>query len=144
MVGLSKGTFRCVLLTPSARLLDCRAGSVILPGHDGLVGILRNHAPMLCKLGTGIMEVRNIADRADAYFLIEGGFFRVSENFLTILAYEVTTFEGMDPAEAESIVAKARETVVGGAYISRQLGQVDIEKARLITKLGRLAQIIEE
>ena len=61
MVGLSSGVFRCVLMTPEGKVFDCRPGQIILPAHDGLIGILRNHAPMLCELGSGILEVRDIA-----------------------------------------------------------------------------------
>ncbi len=143
MVGLGRGVFRCVLLTPGAKLLDCKAGALVLPAHDGQIGILRNHAPMLCKLGVGIMQVRNIAGREDAFFLIDGGFARVSENFVTVLADEVTTFEGAEREEAEAVAAKARQIVVGGAYIRRQMGEVDVEKARLVVKLARLASFIE-
>lgn len=145
MVGLAAGTFRSVLLTPGGKLLDCRAGSVLLPVHDGLMGILRNHAPMLCKLGRGIMQVRNISDRDDAFFLIEGGFARVSENHLTVFAYEVMTFEGLELHEAETIVAKAKEMVIAGSYYSKQTGQdVDIVKARMVVKLGALSSILTE
>lgn len=144
MVGLSIGVFRVVLLTPSAKLLDCKAGSVILPGHDGQLGILRNHAPMLCKLGLGIMEVKQITGRKDAFFLIDGGFAKVSENYLTVLAYDVTTFEGMDPQEAEHMVSEARTIIVGKAYIRAQKEQVDVEKAALLVKMGRLSSIFSE
>jgi F-type H+-transporting ATPase subunit epsilon len=144
MVGLSIGTFRVVLLTPAAKLLDCKAGSVVLPGHDGLMGILRNHAPMLCKLGLGIMEVKQIAGRDDAFYLIDGGFARVSENFLTVLAYEVTTFEGMDRTEAEQMVSEARSIIVGKAYIRAHMEEVDVEKAALLVKLGRLSPIFSD
>ncbi|MHC5060229.1 MAG: F0F1 ATP synthase subunit epsilon [Planctomycetota bacterium] len=142
MVQLSRGTFRCVLLTPGGKLLDCKAGALVLPAHDGLRGVLRNHAPMLCKLETGIIEVRQITGREDAFFLIDGGFVRISENFVTILAHEVTTFEGMEPDEAEAIVSKARSIVVGGAYIRRQIGQVDLERAKQLVKLARLSSIM--
>lgn len=144
MVRLSRGTFRCVLLTPGAKLLDCRAGALVLPAHDGLRGVLRNHAPMLCKLGVGILEVRDIPDRADAFFLIEGGFARISENFVTVLAHEVTTFEGMERDEAERILSRARSIVVGSGYIRRQLGEVDPERAALLVKLGRLSSILSD
>jgi len=142
MVSLSRGTFRCVLLTPGGKLLDCKAGTVVLPGHDGLRGVLRNHAPMLCKLGVGIMEVKDIVGRGDAFFLIEGGFARISENFVTILAHEVTTFEGMDRVEAEEIASKALNIVVGGAYILGQTGAGDAERARQLVKLARLSSIL--
>lgn len=142
MVGFSRGTFRFVLLTPAGKLLDCKAGALVLPGHDGFRGVLRNHAPMLCKLGVGIMEVREIAGRGDAFFLVDGGFARISENFVTVLAEEVTTFEGMERDEAEAIVSKARSIVVGGAYIRSQIGAIDVKKARQLVKLARLSSIL--
>ena len=145
MVGLAAGTFRCVLLTPGGKLLDRKAGSVLLPVHDGLMGVLRNHAPMLCKLGLGIMQVKNIPERDDAFFLIDGGFARISENHVTVLAYDVMTFEEMEVPEAETIVAKAKEIVIASGYYSRQRGQeVDIERSRLVVKLGALSSILAE
>ncbi len=144
MVQLSRGTFRCVLLTPGGKLLDCKAGALVLPAHDGLRGVLRNHAPMLCKLGVGIVEVRQIAGRGDAFFLIDGGFARISENFVTVLAHEVTTFEGMERDEAERIVSRARSIVIGGAYISRQIGAGDMERAKQLVKLARLSLVLSD
>ena len=144
MVQLSRGTFRCVLLTPGGKLLDCKAGTLVLPAHDGSRGVLRNHAPMLCKLGVGIMEVRQIAGRGDAFFLIDGGFARISENFVTVLAYAMTTFEGMKRDDAEGIVSRARSIVVGGAYISRQIGAGDVERAKRLVKLARLSSVLSD
>ena len=145
MVGLSVGTFRCILLTPFGKLLDCKAGSLIAPGDDGLLGILRNHAPMLCKLTRGIIQVKEIAGAEDAFYLIDGGFLRVSENNVTILAHDVTTFEGMTESEAREVLSNARQTVVGKAYIQTQTsGQTDLQRAKLLVKLGIMAGIIEE
>jgi F0F1-type ATP synthase epsilon subunit len=52
------GLFRCVVMTPQAKVLDCKTSSVILTAHDGQVGIWRNHMPMLVELGMGIMEIK--------------------------------------------------------------------------------------
>ena len=91
------------------------------------------------------MQVKNIPDRDDAFFLVDGGFARISENHLTVLAYDVMTFEEMELHEAETIVAKAKEMVIAGGYYSRQIGQeVDIERARLVVKLGALSSVLAE
>lgn len=142
MVSLSKGTFRFVLQTPYGTLIDCRSGSLIFPAHDGLQGVLRNHAPMLCKLSLGMIQVKDISGRDDAFFVINGGFARINENFITVLAHDVTTFEDMDIKEAEELLAKAHSHLAGGAYISTQTGETfDPEKARLIVKMGEMADI---
>jgi F0F1-type ATP synthase epsilon subunit len=99
---------------------------------------------MLCKLGVGIVEVRQIAGRGEAFFLIDGGFARISENFVTVLAHEVTTFEGMGRDEAERIVSRARSIIVGGAYIRRQRGAGDMERAKQLVKLARLSMVLSD
>ena len=145
MVGLSAGKFRCIIQTPTGSLLDCRCGLVVLPAHDGMRGILRNHAPMLLSLSMGIVEVKDVAGRQNAFFLVNGGFARISENNLAILTDDVTTFEGMDEKQIEDTVAKAKSLVVAGAYITTQTGEeANIERARLIAKMARLASLDPE
>lgn len=141
MVGLSHGKFQIVLLTPKAKLLDCRCGSVVLPAHDGQLGILRNHCPMLSKVGFGIMQVREIVDRSDAYFIINGGFVRVSENHVTVLAYEVRTFEGMSQEDAERLVSEAQSVVAGQNYIRSQQDVLDQKMAKYLVHMAEMASI---
>lgn len=141
MVGLSRGKFRVVLLTPKAKLLEARVGSVVLPAHDGQMGILRNHCPTLAALGFGIMQVREIVDRPDAFYIIEGGFVRISENHVTVLAYAVTTFEGKTSEAVESMISHARSVVAGQEYIRSQQESIDQRKAGFITQMAELAAV---
>jgi F-type H+-transporting ATPase subunit epsilon len=142
MVKISTGTFRFVLRTPQGTLIDCRAGLLIFPSHDGLQGVLRNHAPMLCKIGLGIMQVKEIHDREDAFFLVNNGFARISENFITVLSDDVTTFESLDKEQSEEMLSKAKSHVTGGAYFTAQTGQkIDLQKAKLIVKMAEMAEI---
>ncbi|MHC4292185.1 MAG: ATP synthase F1 subunit epsilon [Planctomycetota bacterium] len=141
MVGLSRGKFRVVLLTPKAKLLEARAGSVVVPAHDGQMGILRNHCPTLAELGFGIMQVREMTDRLDAFYIIEGGFVRVSENHITILAYDVTTFEGKNPKTVEAMISHAQSVVAGQEYIRTQQEAIDLKKAKFMVHMAELASV---
>ena len=142
MVKISTGTFRFVLRTPQGTLIDCRTGSMIFPAHDGLQGVLRNHAPMLCKIGLGIVQIKEIPDRDDAFFLVNEGFARISENFITVLSDDVTTFEGLDEEQSKEMLLKAKSNVAGGAYFTAQTGQeIDMQKAKLIVKMAELADV---
>lgn len=61
--------------------------SVIVPAHDGLLGILYGHAPMMTLLGTGEVTVR---DGASVHRIaVSGGFLQVVENEVSVLAEEV-------------------------------------------------------
>lgn len=135
------GTFHFVLLTPTAKIMDCRVGSLIVPTHDGQMGILRNHMPMLTKLGLGIMQVSDIVYEkgrpgGDCFFLIDGGFVRISENNVTILAYDVETFEGMETSDIDKIIAQSQKLLAGDAY-SQQDRRHDIEKASVLIRLAK-------
>jgi len=143
MVGYSSGVFHVVMLTPHGRLLECRASSVVMPGHDGQMGILRNHAPILVKLGFGLLRVEGVVGRPGAYFIVNGGFARVSENNLTILAYDVTTFEGIENKDAQKMLAKAKSIVFGGRYIS-QMEDMEVKKAALVVRMGSLVGVLDE
>jgi F-type H+-transporting ATPase subunit epsilon len=143
VVGLvTKTAFHVVLLTPRAKLLDCRAGSVVIPGSDGLWGVLRNHCPFLSGLSRGIMQVRGIADRPDAFYILEGGFVRFSENQLTVLAYEVVTFEGLDSEKVKQMVSHAKSVVVGQEYIKTQLQRTDVARSRLVVRMAEMASLL--
>ncbi len=142
MVGLSSGVFHISLLTPRGKLLACRAAHLVLPGHDGQTGILRNHAPMMCKLGNGLLRVEGIMGRKDAYFIVDGGFVRISENNVTVLAFDVTTFEGLAPDDAQKMLARASSVVYGGGYIG-QMDRMNHDRAAMIVKMGKLARIEE-
>jgi ATP synthase F1 epsilon subunit len=142
MVRISTGTFRFVLMTPQGTLIDCRTGSLMFPAHDGMQGVLRNHAPLLCKIGLGILQVRDIHDREDAFFLVNSGFARISENNITVLSHDVTTFEGLDKEQAEEMLSEAKSHVAGGAYFTAQTGQkVDLQKAKFIVKMAEMAVV---
>jgi len=142
MVEISAGTFKCILRTPTREMINCRARSVIIPAADGMLGILRNHEPVLSTLTMGIVQVRDIHGRNNAFFLVNGGFLRFSENHLMLLSDDVTTFEGMSEEQARDALSKAKSIVVGGAYISTQTGEeYDLQRAKLMVRMGEMAQI---
>lgn len=80
-------TFTCKVITPEGVLLERTAVSVVFPAHDGLVGILAEHAPMITMVGQGGLSLQ---DEQDRVFVVEltGGFAEVRENVLTVLADE--------------------------------------------------------
>ena len=94
-------TFQCELIGPAGKLLDCRTTSVVFPAHDGQVGILYDHMPMLSQLGLGIMRVAQSSERGprkrrirrEAKFFIDGGFALVAENSVTIIAYDALALQ---------------------------------------------------
>ena len=72
------------ILTPDVVLYEGDATYVGLPGSDGSLGILNNHAPLVTTLREGEVVVRN--DKNEQTFAVKGGTVEVLNNHVTILA----------------------------------------------------------
>jgi len=75
----------CRVLTPNGLVLEREAVSVRFPAHDGLMGILPGHAPLIATVGKGSLAVRG-RDDLGWFVDLEGGFMEVRENVVTIVA----------------------------------------------------------
>lgn len=92
--------FKCTLVTPETQLFDDTVVSVVLPAHDGQIGILTDHAPVLLKIGSGELLIETAA-KATVRFFVDGGVAQMKDNVLTIL-----TDQAMDPAKIDVEAAK--------------------------------------
>ena len=72
------------ILTPDAKLFSGEATYVGLPGSDGSLGIMNNHAALVTTLQAGQVGVRTSG--GDQTFDVKGGSVEVLNNVVTILA----------------------------------------------------------
>ena len=72
------------IITPDSTLFNGEATLVVVPGIDGQIGILNNHAPLVSSLVKGVVKVK-YNDKEDL-FDIPGGVVEVSLNKITVLA----------------------------------------------------------
>jgi len=115
MVSSDEKTFRCELIGPMGKLLDCQTTSVVFPAHDGQVGVLYDHMPMLSQLGLGIMIVAQPSkgDReapelpAEVSFFVDGGFALVAENSVTVVAYDALALREVKAQTLASMIETA-------------------------------------
>ena len=70
------------VISPEASLFEGEASSVIAPAHDGEVGILTGHAPMMTLLGTGELRLDGGNGRR---FAVDGGFLQVIDNHVRVV-----------------------------------------------------------
>jgi F-type H+-transporting ATPase subunit epsilon len=88
------------------------ADVVVLPGSDGEMGILPNHAPLLSTLKYGICKVRSGGD--EEFFAIAGGVVEVQPDLITVLANAAENVEEIDIARAEAAQQRAEEMLKHG------------------------------
>lgn len=91
------------IVTPERQVLAEPADAVVLPAHDGELGVLHDRAPLLCELGIG--QLRYTRAGRTARFFVDGGFAQVLDNHVTVLTKQAVpagqiTAEWVAEAEA--------------------------------------------
>jgi F-type H+-transporting ATPase subunit epsilon len=113
-------TFHVSVITPERAVLETEATFAAVPAHDGELGILRNRAPLLYRLGAGLLRVES-PEGKHALF-VAGGFAQMVGNRLTILTEVAKEPDKIERAAAERALAEA-EAMKGktdAEYRSRQ------------------------
>jgi len=98
----------------SKKLVD----QVIVPGADGMFGILPGHVPTISELRPGTVEVTIESGVVEKYFVSSGFAFAHADSTLDVCAIECVKFEDLDPAlvasgkkDAEDELARATDEV---------------------------------
>ncbi len=76
------------VISPEKILFEGTARSVVAPGHDGELGILPGHAPLMTVLGTGVLRL-DVLD-GGSRFRVQGGFLQVVDNVVRIVTESAT------------------------------------------------------
>lgn len=104
------------LVSPERRLASVQAAEVHIPGADGDMTIMANHAPVITSLRPGVLEVKT-SDGSDTY-VVTGGFAEVTAEGTTVLAERAHAVSEVTQDMVDDMVAsahKAREEAHPGA-----------------------------
>ncbi len=77
------------VISPEKVLFEGQASSVLAPGHDGELGILNGHAPLMTVLGKGVLRLEGAADGVQR-FQVQGGFLQVVDNVVRVVTESAT------------------------------------------------------
>jgi len=127
-------TFSCSVITPERKVLDCEATFVAFPAHDGEMGVLRQRAPLVCKLGIGPLRIETPGEKY--LFFIDEGFAQVVDNRLTILTEQARAATDIDSAAAQSAMVEARAMKITSEAASIERGKA-IHRAQVQLKLAK-------
>lgn len=136
MADAPEKVLKITIVTPEKAVLDAAADMVILPMHDGELGVLPGRAPFVGQLGPGELRIKT-GTATERYFL-DGGFVQVRTNTINVLtpvarrANELT--DAMIQAERGRAEALPQTNAVEKATRDRALLKVKgMEKVRART-----------
>ncbi len=103
---------QCEIVSQDRIVYTGEADMILLPGVDGEMGILPNHAPVLSVLQFGVIRVRSKGE--DQYFTVAGGIVEVQPDQVTVLADSAESVVEIDIQRAEAARRRAEEALKRG------------------------------
>lgn len=113
--------FNVSILSPSAKVTECRAKALTLPGSQGYMTILPDHAQMVAELGFGEVKIETV-DSGNAYCFLSGGFVEIDGENVTVLADVIELAPKIDTERAKASRDRALQRLKGDE-------DVDVDRA---------------
>jgi F-type H+-transporting ATPase subunit epsilon len=139
------------LVTQERKLFDePNADMVIVPGAEGEMGVLPNHAPVLTTLGFGELVVRK--GGAEERFAVYGGVVDIRPDKVIVLADTAESSYAIDMEKIEEARESARKLLEeGGTGGDNREAELSLRRANLavqvnskVRRSGPMIRILDE
>lgn len=98
------------LVSPERLIISKDVSMVVVPGTEGLFGVLPRHTSMLSALAPGVIDIYEEDAITERVFVING-FAEVTGERCTVLAEDVIPIDKLNPEELEETIVKIRAEV---------------------------------
>lgn len=96
------------LVSPERLLLSREVEMVVVPGAEGDIGVLPQHAPLISKVRPGVLVVFENGQPTERIF-VSGGVAEVTGDRCTVLADEAVPLDRLDRSQTEQQLSDARD-----------------------------------
>lgn len=124
-------TMQFDLVSPERRLASLQVSSVQIPGADGDMTAMPDHAPVITTLRPGVLTVSGPSGTSE--YVVTGGFAEVTAQGMSVLAEKAMEVSEFKSADIDGLVAEATEAaagLAGGAKDASDKLLADLEALR--------------
>lgn len=100
------GTVQFDLVSPERRLASVKASEVQIPGADGDMTAMADHAPTITTLRPGILRV--VHDKGTDEYVVFGGFAEISPTSVSVLAERALPRAEVNQSAFDTMMAAAK------------------------------------
>lgn len=115
--------FDLTIVTPEKIFYEGEVASLIVPGSEGYLGVLTDHAPLITGIIPGKITIEDKSHQ-ELELGVSYGFFEVSSNHATLLADSVEFISDIDLERARVALKRAKERLADLA------GNIDMPRAQ--------------
>lgn len=133
-------TMQFDLVSPERSLASLQVRSVLIPGADGDMTAMPDHAPVITTLRPGVLKVE--APGGSAEYVVSGGFAEINATSLSVLAERAIPLTEVTRAHIDEMIADARAAhEAAKETFKNQPGPVD-DAAKLLSDMIALGDHI--
>lgn len=99
-------TMQFDLVSPERRLASLQARSVQIPGAEGDMVALPDHAPLITTLRPGVLRVESTDGQAE--YVVTGGFAEINGESASVLAEKAIPLDEVTRAHIDEFIEEAR------------------------------------
>ena len=104
-------TLTCDIVTPAKKLFTSECHMVVVPGVEGEMGFLVNHAQLMSTLADGTVRVLSDASTVAHRFALQGGYVQVTGDKVIILADRALPVEDIDLDDVRAKISATEEEI---------------------------------
>ena len=125
-------TFPFELVSPERLLFTGEVEDVVVPGVEGEMTVLKDHAPLMTTLRPGFVAIGEAGGKHTRLY-VRGGFADISPVGLTILAESATPADEFDAARLEIELQDAQEAAAAArTEDTKQLANERVDQLRAL------------
>jgi F-type H+-transporting ATPase subunit epsilon len=103
-------SFKFELVSPERLLVSEDVESVVIPGAEGEMTVMAEHAPVMTTVKPGVVTVKPASGSEERY-VVFGGFADILPSGCTLLAESATHVNDIDRDEIQRRIQEAKEDV---------------------------------
>jgi len=110
---MAENKLQLSIVTPERLVFSENVDQVNVPGVEGDLGILYDHAPILTTMRAGRFSYELLGEkgRQTINMIVSGGYLEVTDNRVIVLAEAVEFLDEIDKERAKTSLAKAEEAL---------------------------------
>jgi F-type H+-transporting ATPase subunit epsilon len=125
---------RLEIVTPEASIYADEVDSVVLPGHEGEMGVLPQHAPLVTLLSAG--ELRITKGGKQQFMAVGEGLVEVTGTSTRILTDAAIGEEAIDEGAVQAALDRAQARLKEGANLTAE--EIAATEASILHSLAQL------
>ncbi len=102
--------FKFELVSPERLLVSEQVESVVIPGAEGEMTVMAEHAPVMTTIKPGVVTVK-AASGGEERYVVFGGFADILPSGCTLLAESAVAVKDIDRADVARRIQEAKEDV---------------------------------